>query len=161
MISNAARIPKRTFPRSARMLQGKEFKWVFSAPERKVHGRFLTLLLRRQQAESDLSKPGLQKANSSKPGPSKPGSLKAATRVETDDPETHQHRARLGLALAKKKLRLAVQRNRVRRIVREAFRVQRYRLPDVDIVVVARSEAGQATRQELRKDLDRMLRSVR
>ncbi len=45
---------------------------------------------------------------------------------------------RIGLVLAKKNLRLAVQRNRVRRLVRESFRVQRQTLPPVDIVILAR-----------------------
>jgi len=45
--------------------------------------------------------------------------------------------ARLGFALSKKRVRHAVQRNRVKRVVRESFRRHRDILPALDIVVVA------------------------
>ncbi|WP_419419725.1 ribonuclease P protein component [Legionella sp. D16C41] len=48
--------------------------------------------------------------------------------------------ARLGLALAKKKITKAYQRNRLKRLVRENFRTQH--LPAVDIVFLARHGAG-------------------
>ncbi len=46
--------------------------------------------------------------------------------------------ARLGLAIAKKQIRRAVDRNRLKRIIRESFRQQRSRLPAVDLVVMVR-----------------------
>lgn len=46
--------------------------------------------------------------------------------------------ARLGLAIAKKHVRLAVDRNRVKRLIRESFRRQRNSLKGLDIVVLAR-----------------------
>lgn len=45
--------------------------------------------------------------------------------------------SRLGLVIAKKNVRLAVQRNRIKRIVRESFRIHKG-LPGIDIVVLAR-----------------------
>jgi ribonuclease P protein component len=44
--------------------------------------------------------------------------------------------ARLGLAIAKKNSRFAVDRNRLKRIVRESFRVHRSQLGNLDIVVL-------------------------
>tara|TARA_R110002094_G_scaffold3689_3_gene11917 strand:+ start:578 stop:952 length:375 start_codon:yes stop_codon:yes gene_type:complete len=49
---------------------------------------------------------------------------------------------RVGLVIAKKNVRLAVQRNRVKRIIRESFRLQHSGLPNLDIVVLARKGMG-------------------
>jgi len=45
--------------------------------------------------------------------------------------------ARLGLAVSKKHLHLAVQRNRFKRLIRESFRQNQAALAGVDIVVMA------------------------
>jgi len=45
---------------------------------------------------------------------------------------------RLGLVIAKKNIRLAVQRNRIKRILRESFRLRQQTLAGLDIVVLAR-----------------------
>jgi ribonuclease P protein component len=49
---------------------------------------------------------------------------------------------RLGLALAKRRIARAVDRNRVKRVLRESFRLNRHRLGSVDIVVLARSRTA-------------------
>lgn len=67
---------------------------------------------------------------------------------------TDQAHARLGLAIAKKSLPLAVQRNRVKRLVREAFRHHAARLPAVDIIVMTRPVARDQSKQDLRRELD-------
>lgn len=51
-------------------------------------------------------------------------------------PNTLGH-ARLGLVFSKRNLKLAVQRNRIKRLVRESFR-QRPDLPPMDIIVLGR-----------------------
>ncbi len=48
--------------------------------------------------------------------------------------------SRVGLVIAKKNVRLAVQRNRVKRIIRESFRLQDAGFPNLDIVVLAPSK---------------------
>jgi ribonuclease P protein component len=49
--------------------------------------------------------------------------------------------ARLGLAVSRKACPLAVERNRIKRTVRESFRRQRTQLPAMDIVVMAKPAA--------------------
>jgi ribonuclease P protein component len=60
---------------------------------------------------------------------------------------------RLGLAVAVKAAGSAVARNRVRRMIRESFRLQQRALPAVDIVVSIRPRASAATPAALRASL--------
>ncbi|HET8709725.1 MAG TPA: ribonuclease P protein component [Spongiibacteraceae bacterium] len=51
-------------------------------------------------------------------------------------------RPRLGLVIAKKHIRLATQRNRIKRVIRESFRAQQFALTSahsIDTIVLARS----------------------
>lgn len=67
---------------------------------------------------------------------------------------------RLGLAIAKRRARRAVDRNRIKRLVRESFRCYADYLPGVDIVVLARSQTVQRDNRSLRNSLDRHWRRV-
>jgi ribonuclease P protein component len=58
---------------------------------------------------------------------------------------------RLGLVIAKKNVRLAVHRNRIKRIARETFRLQQDKLPGVDAVVLARRGLDSLDNAELQK----------
>ncbi|MEO1896102.1 MAG: ribonuclease P protein component [Methylococcales bacterium] len=58
-------------------------------------------------------------------------------------------RARLGLAIAKKSVKKAVDRNRIKRIIRESFRQQKDSLNNYDFVVLCRDKAGIANKDEL------------
>lgn len=49
--------------------------------------------------------------------------------------------ARLGLAVSKKQARRAVQRNRLKRLIRESFRIHQHSLPAWDYVVFAKEIA--------------------
>ncbi|PKD38856.1 ribonuclease P protein component [Methylomonas sp. Kb3] len=62
---------------------------------------------------------------------------------------------RLGLAIAKKTIKKAVARNRIKRAVRESFRLQRQHIVGIDIVVLARGDAANAASPILRKSLER------
>ena len=64
--------------------------------------------------------------------------------------------ARLGLAIAKRNIRTAVARNRIKRVIRESFRQVHARLGALDIVVLAKAQAAQASKQELFKALDHL-----
>lgn len=56
---------------------------------------------------------------------------------------------RLGLVIAKKNVRLAVQRNRIKRILRESFRLNQHQLPCLDFVVLARRNLDSLDNQQL------------
>jgi ribonuclease P protein component len=45
---------------------------------------------------------------------------------------------RLGLVIAKKHIRLAVDRNRMKRLIRETFRAKQQQLAGIDVIVLAR-----------------------
>lgn len=62
--------------------------------------------------------------------------------------------SRLGMAIAKKKIRKAVGRNRIKRLIRESFRVTKRTLPPVDLVVMAQAGAHKADNRSLRAELD-------
>ena len=64
--------------------------------------------------------------------------------------------ARLGLSIAARTVGNAVSRNRIRRVVREVFRLRQHELPAVDIVVSARPAARDAPAPGLRQDLERL-----
>jgi ribonuclease P protein component len=70
-------------------------------------------------------------------------------------------RPRLGLAVASKTAGGSVERNRIRRIIRESFRLQQHDLPAVDLVVSARTRARDAPGRELRASLDELWQKVR
>ncbi|MEX2474052.1 ribonuclease P protein component [Marinobacter sp.] len=75
-------------------------------------------------------------------------------------PNTLGH-ARVGLVFSKKNLKLAVQRNRVKRRVRETFRLQPD-LPGLDIIVLGRQGLSQLDNQVLTATLnDLWLRLIR
>lgn len=61
---------------------------------------------------------------------------------------------RLGLAVARKAAASAAERNRIKRVVRERFRLNRGQLPAVDIVVQARAAAARHDNSALRSSLD-------
>ena len=61
---------------------------------------------------------------------------------------------RLGMAIAKKALRRAHERNRIRRLVRESFRHHQSTLPAVDLVIMCRSEVLTMSNFELFQQLE-------
>ena len=60
---------------------------------------------------------------------------------------------RLGLAIAKKNIKRAVDRNKIKRITRESFRLQQHQLTNLDVVVLARRDAANATSIQLANSL--------
>ena len=62
---------------------------------------------------------------------------------------------RLGLAIAKKNIRRAVDRNKIKRSARESFRLQQHEMMNLDFVVMARREAATANSKTLQASLDK------
>jgi len=56
---------------------------------------------------------------------------------------------RLGLVISKKNIRLAVQRNRIKRIARESFRLQKPKLAGIDAIVLARRKLDLLSNEQL------------
>ena len=66
--------------------------------------------------------------------------------------KTNYENSRLGLVIAKKNLPLAVQRNKLKRIVRETFRNNRFS-QSVDVVFLAQKEIAKYSMDELNERL--------
>jgi ribonuclease P protein component len=73
--------------------------------------------------------------------------------------------ARLGIVVGKRFVRRAVERNAVKRLVRELFRTRRFGLPQLDYLVRVRNPIlalnKTATRMELRAELENLLQIAR
>ena len=67
---------------------------------------------------------------------------------------------RLGLTVPKKALKRAVWRNRVKCLVRESFRLNRYSLPAIDIVVIAKAGIGELDNAELTLLVSKLWRTL-
>ena len=68
--------------------------------------------------------------------------------------------ARLGLAIAKKRAKRAVDRNKLKRIAREAFRLKRFELHGLELVVMNRDAAASADTAILRQAFDKLLDKI-
>lgn len=73
--------------------------------------------------------------------------------------KTGTSKAKLGLAISKKVHRLAVERNRFKRIARETFRLQQAHLKDWELVVMAK-HAKPANNATIAQDLLALLNKV-
>ncbi len=63
---------------------------------------------------------------------------------------------RVGTIIAKKKVKKAVGRNRIKRCIRESFRLNQYRLPAYDILVIARQGVGELSNQDISNFLTKL-----
>lgn len=131
--AGASREPSRAFPRDARLLDGRAYDRVFG-DNRRVADRLWTVLAHRLAGTAE-----------------RPG----------DEPcPDGDARARLGLAIAKKRARRAVDRNRIKRVARESFRHARASLAGHHVVVMNRDAAATASAAELRAALDALWRRL-
>lgn len=69
-------------------------------------------------------------------------------------------RARLGVTVSRRTSPRAVVRNRIKRQIRETFRVSKSALVGIDIVVVANTAAAAAPNAELRQSLIKLLQKA-
>lgn len=61
----------------------------------------------------------------------------------------------MGLAISKKNVRRAVDRNLIKRLIRESFRIRQPQLGGLDIIVMARRNLPIGDRSALRDSLDK------
>ena len=72
----------------------------------------------------------------------------------------NQAHARLGVNVARKVASKAVARNRIKRQVRETFRLHQHDVPNYDVVVIAQIGAGAADNAALRGSLREHLKKI-
>ncbi|MDG9929086.1 MULTISPECIES: ribonuclease P protein component [Pseudomonas] len=63
---------------------------------------------------------------------------------------------RLGLVIGKKSVKLSVERNRIKRVIRDSFRLNQELLAGLDIVVVARKGLGDLENPELHQQFGKL-----
>lgn len=66
-----------------------------------------------------------------------------------------QNTPRLGLVIAKKHIPLAVERNRIKRIIRESFRIHQHEIPAVDLIILARKGIDKMDNARLYRELEK------
>ncbi len=116
-----AGVTDQSFPRSARLVNGKAYAAVFKKNQR-FGDRFWTVLVHRNPASDN--------------------------------------RGRLGLAVAKKRAKRAVDRNRIKRVAREQFRLHRHALTGMDLVIMNRDPATTATAKQLGDSLQVLIGKI-
>lgn len=129
-MSKAAR-----FPRSARLLRPAEFRRVFSCRSSRQNRLF--------------------RIHFALPSAALPRS--AHSRVSEG---LESESARMGLAIAKRAVRHAHDRNRIKRLARETFRQRRDQIRPGDYIVTANRAAADACPTELRAALDHLWQSL-
>jgi len=72
-----------------------------------------------------------------------------------------QGHARLGLAISKKCAKRAVDRNRIKRLFRESFRINQHKLPSVDIIAMCKPSAIKLTNQEMHSQIEKQWHFMR
>lgn len=67
---------------------------------------------------------------------------------------------RLGVTIPKKKVKLAVNRNRIKRCIRESFRLTAHKLPNIDIIVIGKHGINDLDNTELFIHLEKLWRRI-
>ncbi|NVJ60144.1 MAG: ribonuclease P protein component [Gammaproteobacteria bacterium] len=68
---------------------------------------------------------------------------------------------RLGLAIAKKQVKLAVNRNLIKRLIRESFRHSQGNLPNYDFIFMVRREINQMDNEKISSSLQHIWSKTR
>lgn len=69
--------------------------------------------------------------------------------------------ARLGLAIPRKYVKTAVGRNRIKRLVRESFRLHQHAIAGMDLVLTLRGDASVLTNQEIFQRLQKHWQDIK
>ncbi|MGI2155276.1 ribonuclease P protein component [Shewanella oncorhynchi] len=74
-------------------------------------------------------------------------------------PNTEQH-PRMGLTVAKRYVKRANQRNRIKRVIRDSFRLNQHDIPHLDIVVLVRNGVMDMENAEINKLIEKLWRKL-
>lgn len=118
--SNAQLLDSYRLPKTKKLLNKKEFSWVFDKATFKASNRYCLILARESQVGQ----------------------------------------SRLGLVIAKKHIRLAVQRNRIKRLIRESFRYKQHQLHKIDAIVLSRNGFANLDNTEVSKTLNQLWQKI-
>jgi len=116
------------FGRVSRLIRKSEFSAVFGGRNTRVSDRYFTIL-------------AIENENAGRDSEATVGK---------------SPQARLGLAISKKRAKRAVDRNRIKRVVRESFRTHVKTISGFDIVVMNRDAAVSSSSADLSDSLDRL-----
>lgn len=67
---------------------------------------------------------------------------------------------RLGITIAKKRVKLAHDRNRVKRLIRESFRANQLELPKTDIIVIGKHGLDKLSNEEIFNLLNKLWKKL-
>ncbi len=74
-------------------------------------------------------------------------------------PNSEQH-PRMGLTVAKRYVKRANQRNRIKRVIRDSFRLNQHDIPHLDIVVLVRNGVMEMENAEINKLIEKLWRKL-
>jgi ribonuclease P protein component len=109
-----------TLPKKHKLLNKKEFSWVFDKATYKASNRHCLILAREGQID----------------------------------------RPRVGLVIAKKHIKKAVQRNRIKRLIRESFRYNQHHLHKIDAIVLSRNGMGELDNPAIYRMLNQLWQKI-
>lgn len=118
--SNAELTVSFALPKKNKLLNKKEFSWVFDKATYKASNRHCLILARESQID----------------------------------------RSRVGLVIAKKHIKRAVQRNRVKRLIRESFRYNQHQLLKIDAIVLSRNGMADLDNPAIYKMLNQLWQKI-
>lgn len=68
--------------------------------------------------------------------------------------------ARLGLIVSKKTAKLAVERNYMRRVMRELFRLNQHQLPPIDLIVQIQQAFDKTKFKEVKQEFEHLIQKL-
>lgn len=68
---------------------------------------------------------------------------------------------RLGITIPKKRVKLAKDRNRLKRLIREFFRLNNEELPNIDIIIIAKSGIADLQNEQVFQCLENLWRKLK
>lgn len=74
--------------------------------------------------------------------------------------KSKRDKARVGIIVSKKNVKKAVDRNKIKRVIRENFRLHQHLIPATDTVVIARKAIGILTKKELKDLLEKQWKKL-